>query len=260
MLKIAFLFLIVSSIYHEQHWQDFFTGNEHRFSLYIHTKNPLPPSSFSSRYEIPKRVSTSWAHTMQAQLELLKEALKDPDNAKFVFVSESTIPLKSFDAIHQQLMATNKSMFYYEKSQHHDKNYSNYEPRRDLKPFTPEYQYKNAQWVILNRTHAQLMAQDNHYRRLLVNRFSDQEHYPSTFLAIKGLLHEVMRKDMTYVDWTRRSRVPKTHPYPYYFYDMTNPEDYNMIVQAIEKGFLFARKFTKDCDLSPLDKHLGYRR
>ena len=196
---------------------------------------------------------------MQAQIELIRQALKDPANTQFVFVSESTIPLQDFNTVYNTLMQTDKSTFCYEKSQHHDPNYSNHEPRRDLKPFTSDYQYKNAQWVVLNRTHAQLMAEDTLYTKLLVNRFSDQEHYPSTFLALKGLLHEVMPKDMTFVDWSRRSRVPKTHPHPYCFYDMKCDEDYTMILEAIKSGFLFARKFTKDCDLSPLDNHLGYR-
>ncbi len=45
MFKIAFLFLTLSSIYHESHWLDFFRGNEQCYSVYIHSKELLDETS-----------------------------------------------------------------------------------------------------------------------------------------------------------------------------------------------------------------------
>ena len=36
--KIAFLFMTISSINHEQHWLNFLQDNEDRYSIYIHSK------------------------------------------------------------------------------------------------------------------------------------------------------------------------------------------------------------------------------
>jgi hypothetical protein len=53
---------------------------------------------------IPKRAKTGWGHITEAYYRLLEEALKDPRNQKFMFLSESCIPLKGFDDFYQKVV------------------------------------------------------------------------------------------------------------------------------------------------------------
>ena len=104
-MKIAFLFLIISDIYHEPTWIDFLKGHEDKYSVYIHSKDKMPKDSYFKRCEIPAKIPTSWSKIMKAFIELLREALKDPSNEKFVFLSESSIPLKTFDQAYNHLLS-----------------------------------------------------------------------------------------------------------------------------------------------------------
>lgn len=254
MFKLAFLFLTIGPIYHETYWQDFFRGNDQRYSVYVHAKNSLPPTSPFKAYELAHPVPTTWSNTMQAQIELLKEALKDPLNEKFIFVSETTIPLQPFDKTYAALMEHSESLFYFVPNPHVHRNVNAFmRQARDLQPIPEKRQYKNSQWVILNRKHAQLMVDDTQYIDIMTRYYSDQEHYPSTFLINKGLIDEILPQDMTYVEW----HVPSAH-LPYEFTDFTKYQELQLITQAIHDGYLFARKIMPNAIMGPLDPLLGY--
>ncbi len=114
--KIAFLFLTIGNVYHEAPWVNYFKGHESQYSLYVHPKEKLPQESFFHSSILPHREETTWANTMKAQVALLREALKDPNNTKFVFSSESTIPLTLFDEMYLRLTNDTRSQFYYRKN------------------------------------------------------------------------------------------------------------------------------------------------
>lgn len=270
MPKIALLFLTIGNLYHEGHWQDFLKNNEQRYTLYIHSKEPLSDTSPFKKHEIPAKLETTWANTMRAQIELLREALKDPANEKFIFLSESTIPFLGFDTIYNTVMATPKSIFPYCTNVHIDESrsgtfwhYHNYQPNRNFYPIPEKFQHKNPQWVILNRKHAQLMVDDKVFIAIFDRYICDNEHYPSTFLAIKGLLEsEVVNQQTTYDDWIATT----SNSHPFTFTDLTDQRQSKLITQVLQKKlycqrflYLFGRKFDKGCDLSPLDTYLAYR-
>ncbi len=243
--KIAFLFLTIGNVYHDTTWRNFLTGQEQRYTLYVHSKHPLSDNSFFKKSEMTYKVPTTWANTMNAQIALLKEALRDPHNEKFVFVSESTIPLATFDEVYKAVMETPKSIFNY---------YRNTHPVRSFGPYNHDKLYKNAQWVILNRKHAQLMADDKKVLPLMTDDPHDQEHYPSTFLAQQGLLAEVKKQDATLVLWTGEHG----NAHPHSFINLAQDPYLPKIIKALQsKRFLFARKFEKNCDLSPLKDYLS---
>lgn len=254
MLKIAFLFLTVANIAHETHWQDFFSGHEEHYSVYIHAKNPLSSSSLFKKHELPNTVHTTWSHTMKAQIELLRIALQDPDNEKFIFISELTIPLQDFDHVYRSLMSHDASMFYYFPNPHVNRNNTWYWPQahRNVKPIPTEKQFKNSQWVILSRKHAQMMVDDTEYIEIISKNESDQEHYPSTFLLARGELDSIIPVDTTYVEWNHGDRPP------FQFTDFNDAQQMKLIKQAQEHGYLFARKIMPDCVLAPLNALLPY--
>lgn len=177
MIKIAFLFLTIGAAHHEQLWRNFFADHEDQYTIYAHAKQEIPTSSLLHPYRIPETCPTTWANTMRAQIALLKEALKDPDNDKFVFVSESTIPLATFDTVYQRLTATPHSIFMYRPNPHIIAGSITFDKTRDLQPIPHEQQYKSYQWVVLNRKHAQLMVEDTYYIAIAEKHRLDHERY-----------------------------------------------------------------------------------
>jgi len=255
MLKIAFLFLTISNVYHENHWRDFFAGYSDYYSVYLHAKESVSKNSFFKPYEITTKVPTAWANTMRAQIELLKTALADPDNEKFIFISESTIPLADFDTAYTHLMRNDLSIFYFRPNPHVNTNGDfSPQPKRNLAPIPANKQFKSTQWVVLNRKHAQLMVQDDSYLNIIANYPCDNEHYPATFLLNNNLFDEIDPHDVTYVEW--RKPAPK---HPYAFTNLQKNDELEALLKAQEHGYLFARKIAQECDLTALDPFLSYR-
>ena len=241
--RIAFLFLTIADIYHEPIWLSFLQGHENEYTLYVHSKKPLPEHSFFKSFELESKIPTTWANTMEAQVELLRIALENEKNEKFVFVSESTIPLQSFSEVYNALMSDPNSLFHFSHMSH----------GRTFRSVKEWDIYKNAQWVVLNRKHAQLMVEDTTLIHSMAKSPHDQEHYPATFLAKKKLLSEVTKKDMTLVIWSKEHA--NTHPHS--FRKLENDSQLSRLIGAItDKKFLFARKFEKKCDLSLLKPYL----
>ena len=64
-----------------------------------------------SQYIIKNIFKTEWGVILNAILELLKVAIKDKDNHHFVLLSESFIPLKSFNKFYKFLLRANNKSF-----------------------------------------------------------------------------------------------------------------------------------------------------
>lgn len=241
-MKIAFLFLILTDVYHQSSWRTFFEGAEHNnlYSIYVHSKDSVPRNSFFKKYEIEAKVPTTWECTLLAQTELLKEALKDPKNERFVYLSESTIPLQSFHTAYKRLMGDSRSQFFYT---------ANPNKERVFPPIPPTLVYKNSQWVILNRKHAELMVNNNLILSSIANKSHDQEHFHGTYLVNHGLAKEINKRDHTLVLWPEP--LPRSNPHTF-----TNvkqdPHTPELMKAIVHKEYLFARKFDKNCDLTPL--------
>ncbi|HRN78019.1 MAG TPA: beta-1,6-N-acetylglucosaminyltransferase [Candidatus Dependentiae bacterium] len=256
-MKIALLFLTIANIYHEPYWKQFLQGNESNYSIYIHAKEGISADSFFKPYELPSTVPTTWANTMKAQILLLKQALQDPLNEKFIFLSESTLPLRSFQQIYSIIMATDTSIFNYVPNPHQHIQNHLYN-RRSLKDIPAEFRYKCSQWVILNRKHAGKIINDSYYIDLITRYEADNELYPATFLASQGLLSEVTKVDKTYVNWQKHNPPGSGNSIPFMFTNLHEPDQLICITKAISQGYLFARKFSKDANLIPLHSYLPY--
>ncbi len=237
-MKIAFLFLVISSISYESVWEKFFSGNLDRATIYIHSKEPFDPKSVFKHYEMPEKAPTSWEHTMRAQIAMLKAALEDPENTKFVFVSNDSLPIQQFDYIYQQLTKHQFSIFPYWRNHHQYQDSSFYYAPRIVADIPADKQYINPQWVVLNRKHAELMVRDQSIIEKVEVLTADNEHYPSTFLAMHDLLHtEVINQSVMFVEWHRG------YKHPYTFTNLEDRYQAELLTEAIIKGVLFARKF-----------------
>jgi hypothetical protein len=268
-VKIALLFLVISDVSHQEYWRDFLHGKNKKYSIYVHSKEPVRNSSWFKKHEISIKIPTQWEHVTKAQIALLREALNDRDNQKFIFLSESTIPLQDFETVYDTVMKTSKSIFPFCLNPHQDVSrvgtfwgHHNYQPQRVIQGIASHLQYKNHPWIILNRKHAQLMVDDKQYLNVICKTIIDNEHYPSTFLAIQGLLNEVDPRQMTYDDWI----ITNSPRSPFVFTDLNDPKQRAPVVKAMQGGlynnphkYLFGRKFSENCNLVPIDQFLKYR-
>lgn len=218
--KIAFMFLTPGSLPFEKLWDRFFQGHEGKFSVYVHASKAKPVHV--SRYFINRDIHSDevvWGKIsmVDAERRLLANALQDPDNEHFVLLSESCVPLYTFDHIYNYLMNTNISFVdcFKDPGPHGNGRYSEHMlPEVEMKNFR-----KGAQWFSVKRQHAVIIIADNlYYSKFRTfcqpgvegrNCIAD-EHYLPTFFHIidpKGIANW----SITHVDWSERKWHPKSY-------------------------------------------------
>jgi hypothetical protein len=107
--KVAFLFLTISDHNQPEIWSKYLEKTD-KFSVYAHPKINKIKTMWLKEAVIPKRVKTGWGHITEAYYRLMEEALKDPRNMKFMFLSESCIPLKPFDDFYQKVITEDEGL------------------------------------------------------------------------------------------------------------------------------------------------------
>ncbi len=233
-MKIALLFLTRQELNHPRVWQKMLEETEDQFNVYIHSKEPLK-DPFFKKYRISTIVPTSYLAHGQAWQVLIREALKNDENIKFIYLSESCMPLYHLTDLYHYLIHDPNSFMRYSAP---------WWPRdseREVTEIPLEHRWGNAEWIILNRRHANLIAKDQEILPLTSQHInSDHEAYPSSLFSIKGCLHEVVYRLTTYANFS----VPEGPP-PYHFRD-NSPVEQSYIENAKRGGCLFARKFTPE--------------
>lgn len=248
MKKIAFCFLIYDDINLEYFWYLFFKNiNSNLYNIYIHYKENKPLKYFD-KFKINNCIETKYADIslVKAQNVLLENALKDPENKHFIFISGSCIPFKSFGHIYNTL---NEKYSYFNLSP----NTNIMERCHVVAKYIPQkYIRKSHQWCILNRKHAELMTNSTDY----INWFSrgvyaPDEHCYITKLFNSHLINEIITTPnnsiyaTTFTNWACSN-------YKYKFRSKSGLKTYNSIskeeLKHILTGFcFFGRKFDKKC-------------
>jgi tetratricopeptide (TPR) repeat protein len=229
--KIAFLFLVRNKIINEEIWTAFLKLHKDEFNLYIHSKEEFNGKYFEENV-IYAKIPTAWANTVNAQNELLRVAFLDKENFKFIFLSETCLPLLNFNSIFNSLNKDDRSYM------------SNYpiwfgsSCDRYIKELPTKHLRANPQWLILNRNHSKLFLNEGYIQNICTKYPADQEHYYSTCLSFYNKLPDVHDKPTTFVDWSRS--VDGNHPYSF---EEFNDYDLNLLKKKREEGILFARKF-----------------
>ena len=85
-------------------WENYFAGNEDKYTIYCHPKYPDKVTvDWLKSNIISNLVETGWGYIVGAYHNLLTEAYADIDNYKFVTISESCVPLKPFNIFYNEL-------------------------------------------------------------------------------------------------------------------------------------------------------------
>ena len=124
--SLAFLFLTDGNIVHDDLWRRWFESSSgdwtEKASIYVHIPNLLEKSlddrprtflrelnPFFCQRIIPSVITRKF-HRHHAMIQLLMHAFVNPHNSHFIFISgDGSIPLKSFDAVYEELIEENKS-------------------------------------------------------------------------------------------------------------------------------------------------------
>lgn len=109
-MKIAFCFLLMNTLDTERKWVEFFeNADPELYSVYAHIKTPTSKSPKWMKHV--KTVETSWCGygIVNAVIQLYKEALKESDHVYFCLLSNSCVPLYSFDDIYKRITSSKKS-------------------------------------------------------------------------------------------------------------------------------------------------------
>lgn len=246
--KIAFCFLIYDIINHEELWNNFFKDVDcAKYNIYIHYKTNIDLKYFN-KYKLSNCIETKWGDIslVKAQNLLLEEAVKDNDNQHFIFISNSCIPLKTFDRI---ILDENFSYFnmcpqeqcfprcnkLLTSSNSSTPSNSSTLPSTSSNLPSKKHIQKSHQWCILNRKHTILLITETDYLNWFQN-FGD-EHCYITKLFTKDLTHEIINKVTTFVDWSSENLKN---------YSTISKEELNQLKNG---ECFFGRKFDKNCIL-----------
>ncbi|TVT99442.1 hypothetical protein EJB05_55193 [Eragrostis curvula] len=250
--KIAFMFLTPGSLPFEKLWEKFLQGHDGRYSIYIHASREKPAHSsslFVGREIHSEKVVWGRISMVDAEKRLLANALEDVDNQFFVLLSDSCVPLHTFDYIYNYLMGTNTSFIdcFLDPGPHGSGRYS--------PEMFPEIEHrdfrKGAQggggapgkrsvaveaveactgsaveqpWFAITRRHALLILADNlYYNKFKLyckpavgrNCIADEHYLPTLFNMVDP--GGIANWSVTHVDWSEG----KWHPRSYRAADVT---------------------------------------
>jgi Core-2/I-Branching enzyme len=230
--KVALLFITRGDLNHTNLWKEWIIPE--RYNVYNHAKGEIKDEWFS-KFRIAETQPNEWGFILLVEQALLKAALKDEANYKFVFLSESCVPLRGANEVHNILTNDDCSYMRWYNIWWVGCN------QRTLSEFPKEHHWGNHTWYILNRKHAEMIANDDFWIHLAHRHIVGDEAYPSTFFSMEGVLHEFKNVLTTYVNWKRGS--------PFVFRAATQ-ENYDELLNARHNTYgsfgpwtcLFARK------------------
>ena len=182
--KIAFLFLTRNNLKRLDMWKKFLKGNESRYSIYCHAKELTEVKDTLLKTNlIPEHIDTCWGciSVVEAYILLMRNALLNPNNKKFILVSESSVPIVSFDVFYNTIMQNDKSRFGI-----HKENTSQYRYNQIINPEFPlsDFIKHSGQGCIFNRKHAEMLIESMPKFENWKKQDCVDEHYNGNILRI----------------------------------------------------------------------------
>ena len=195
MHKIAFLFLTIDNPHFPKLWDSYFRGNKEKYTLYIHPKN-REKVTWKNKNIIKNLQETEWGFIVHAYIELFRAAYQDPENQKFVTISESDVPIQSFSKFYDDCMSDDRSWIKFKKIKNYNwKERINKQPTKDR----PKHFIKHLARFCLNREHVKQLLQKNKEQQLVF--FYNMHVGDEFFLSILYPIHNVRNFAVTYDDW-----------------------------------------------------------
>lgn len=177
--RLAFLFLVYDKINNEEIWDRFFASAVHGsdYIALVHCVNTAGCSNnikSPQRYEIIPSVETKYCTDLVSGMNALLQAGvsygggKNRPDDKFIFISDSTVPVKPFAAVQSRLVATgtNANFCIFPRNE-----WAEIQEPNSIVP-SVRAAVKHHQWMILSRVHSEQVLKRGHEYRDLMAQFS----------------------------------------------------------------------------------------
>ena len=260
---LALCFLVVEDIPHAQVWKEWIEQSKAHANrgvrVFIHAKFPEKLPQEWQQYAIRDQkgdiinFKPNWGQIeiTRALLKLFEIALRQHDDVdRLVYVSESCVPVTTFKVAAERLWEHDKSWLaaYQKPVDGYDGMMMN---AVDTKAIPKECVYKCDTWVMLTRQHAKAVILDlpEHVGRPVWPFFSrvkvaDEVCLPTLLACIGAIVSpegdreddQVLRRKVTYVDWTAGGPHPKAFP----------AFSADVVSTARKNNAVFARKFAPE--------------
>lgn len=248
--KIAFLFLTYNNLNRPDIWNKFLEYKTNRYTIYNHAKESQNISdSLLQGKHIPENIETCWGcfGTVEANILMLKAALKDPLNKKFILVSDSCIPIVSFDKLYKELMKDDKSIIniFYNQIQRY---YQIINPEFTKDKFTKSA----AQGLVFNRKHAELLVNSlSKYKNYWKNMECVDEHYFCNILRELDTNFELNNKNnkFTFDIWDKNENINNEIIFDTNLFALIKKISNTAIDSIRENDFMFARKVDRETEI-----------
>jgi hypothetical protein len=266
--KIAFLFLTYNNLKRPDIWNKFFNIENditeidnsskyaNKFSIYNHSKekDKVTDILLKDRH-IPENIDTCWGcfSTVEANILMMKAALKDPLNKKFILVSDSCLPIISFNKLYQELIKDDKNIINFWKENNTLDRYDSI-----IEPQFSKLEFKKhcAQGLIFNRTSTELLVNTlSEYKNKWKNMTCVDEHYFGnllSFLDPNNIKNTIQNNNVTFDMW----QIDKLNYENINSNDIKSDHYINLKIlsnKAIDRlrehNFIFARKIDKDTEI-----------
>ena len=195
MQQIAFLFLILDNPHFPKIWDSYFRGHKEKYNIYIHPKF-RDKTTWKPKNIIKNLQETAWGYIVHAYIELLRIAYQNPNNIKFVTISESDVPIQSFNNFYEDSMKDKRSWIKFSKI----KKY-NWQERIGKQPTKnkPDHFIKHLARFCLNREHVGELLKKSKEKQL---EFFYKMHVGDEFfLSVLHPITNVKNFAVTYDDW-----------------------------------------------------------
>jgi len=238
--KIAFMFLTVDNLRQPELIYDFLNDGKDRCTIYAHSKYEQSiTQQFLLDAQISDKAETKWGGLglVKATNLMLKEALKDPTNKYFILLSESCIPLYSFNKIYDRIYTEEKSWIQrvLANSTVISKKFINLiKPAKigikSIKDF-----YLCSQWMILSRKHAEMAVKKDYTDTVFKDVNIPDECY---YINVIKYYDKEFQDNIIKIPSMYRRMLHK-HPMEY---EEPNIEIIHFMIQKSKGGCLFGRK------------------
>tara|TARA_Y100000389_G_C17429168_1_gene501482 strand:+ start:373 stop:1287 length:915 start_codon:yes stop_codon:yes gene_type:complete len=228
--KIAFCFLVYKELPLLNVWKRYFKNVDDKlYNIYVHYKEkPTNLNGLKNINILDSTVETNWGEIslVIAQNLLLKNAMKDPKNSHFIFLSDSCIPVKSFNHIKHALDENLSKSFFAMCPDSQcfprcdklvnsiiDIDLENLQYGHNPLPrLERKYIKKSSQWCILIRKHVKLLLKSTDYIHWFQHCTASDEHCYITKLHQLKLKNEI-NTDIkpTLIDWDDENDTPYTY-------------------------------------------------
>jgi len=227
-MKVAFLFLTISDINFPEIWDYYFKNNWDKISIYCHPKNPDNVRTPWLKKNIIKNLKeTKWGHFTNAIINLLKTALDDKDNIKFIIVSESCLPIKSFNKFYNMLSNDPINTSYLNLSKINIKSFQQYHNKNNI--IKSNNLIKHSGWWCLSRHHVKKLIINKD-----VNKFQNIVAGDEYILSLIYPSDNIKNVEITYANWTfNLNEIQEISNKIKYYYNLKDTQNTNIYDKKI---------------------------